>query len=68
MRAWYDIDPGSPLSGTEDIRQSAAAVQELVEAENRKGMPTNRIVLAGFSQGGVIAFHLGLRSEIVPRG
>ena len=63
MRAWYDIDPGSPLSGTEDIRQSAAAVQELVEAENRKGMPTNRIVLAGFSQGGVIAFHLGLRSE-----
>ena len=63
MRAWYAVAPGSPLSGTEDIRQSAAAVQTLVEDENRNGMPSNRIVLAGFSQGGVIAFHLGLRSE-----
>ena len=63
MRAWYDIDPGSPLSGTDDIRSSATAVQELVDIENRNGIPTNRIVLAGFSQGGVIALHLGLRAE-----
>ena len=63
MRAWYDIDPGSPLSGTDDIRSSATAVQELVEVENRNGIPTNRIVLAGFSQGGVVALHLGLRAE-----
>ena len=63
MRAWYDIDPGSPLSGTDEIRMSAAAVQELVDAENHKGIPTDRIVLAGFSQGGVVALHLGLRAE-----
>ena len=63
MRAWYDIDPGSPLSGTDEIRMSAAAVQELVDAENRNGIPTDRIVLAGFSQGGVVALHLGLRAE-----
>jgi len=63
MRAWYDIDPGSPLSGTDEIRMSAAAVQELVDVENHKGIPTDRIVLAGFSQGGVVALHLGLRAE-----
>lgn len=61
MRAWYDIDPGAPLSGEADIRASAAAVADLVERENGRGVSTDRIVLAGFSQGGVIALHLGLR-------
>lgn len=61
MRAWYDIDPRSPLSGSDHIRESAAAIERLVERENERGVPTGRIVLAGFSQGGVIALHLGLR-------
>lgn len=61
MRAWYDIDPRSPLSGTEDIRTSAAAIESLVAREVERGVPEKRIVLAGFSQGGVIALHLGLR-------
>jgi phospholipase/carboxylesterase len=61
MRAWYDIDPRSPLSGTDDIRASAAAVEALVARERSRGVPADRIVLAGFSQGGVIALHLGLR-------
>jgi phospholipase/carboxylesterase len=63
MRAWYDIDPGAPLSGEAEIRESAAAVQQLVEKENTRGIPTAAITLAGFSQGGVIALQLGLRSE-----
>jgi phospholipase/carboxylesterase len=42
---------------------SAAAVHELVDAENHNGIPNDRIVLAGFSQGGVVALHLGLRTE-----
>ena len=61
MRAWYDIDPGSPLSGDAEIRESAASIERLVARENQRGVPTHRIVLAGFSQGGVIALHLGLR-------
>ena len=63
MRAWYDIDPGAPLTGTEDIVESAARVQALVDRETERGIAAERITLAGFSQGGVIALQLGLRSE-----
>ena len=63
MRAWYDIDPRQPLAGTTDIRESADAVEDLVRDEEARGVPRSRIVLAGFSQGGVIALHLALRSE-----
>ncbi|MEM7077777.1 MAG: carboxylesterase [Pseudomonadota bacterium] len=60
MRGWYDIDPGAPLKGTEDIEASAASIATLIDAEVELGTPTERITLAGFSQGGVIAMHLGL--------
>lgn len=61
MRAWYDIDPRSPLSGTADIREAAEAVAGIVTEARQSGIDSRRIVLAGFSQGGVIALHLGLR-------
>ena len=60
MRGWYDIDPGAPLAGGEDIEASAAAIAKLIETEIDKGIPASQIALAGFSQGGVIALHLGL--------
>ena len=63
MRAWYDIDPGAPLAGEADIRESAALVDDLVGNEVAAGTLRSRITLAGFSQGGVIALHLGLRAE-----
>ena len=63
MRAWYDIDPRAPTSGTEDIARSAAQVQALVDAQAARGTPPERIVLAGFSQGGVIALHMGTRAS-----
>jgi phospholipase/carboxylesterase len=61
MRAWYDIDPRAPLSGDGDIRLSAGQIAELVDRERERGMSSRRVTLAGFSQGGVIALHLGLR-------
>jgi phospholipase/carboxylesterase len=63
MRAWYDIDPGAPLAGTNDIVESTAQIATLVDRERERGIASERITLAGFSQGGVIALQLGLRSE-----
>lgn len=64
MRAWYDIlNPaiGSPIEDRPGIEESAEMVAELIRCENDRGMKSARIVLAGFSQGGAIALHLGLR-------
>ncbi len=63
MRAWYDI-LGFDRHAREDaagIRASAAAVTELIDREVARGIATERIVLAGFSQGGAVALHTALR-------
>jgi phospholipase/carboxylesterase len=63
MRAWYDIT-GLSRGNPEDaagVRESEGVVRELVQAEMARGIGENRIVLAGFSQGGAIALHAGLR-------
>ncbi len=60
MRGWYDIDPGAPLAGTEDIEASAASIAAIIAAQVEAGTPASQIALAGFSQGGVIALQLGL--------
>jgi phospholipase/carboxylesterase len=63
MRAWYDIlgfDRGIPQD-TAGIRASAAEAAELISRENQRGIPTNRIVLGGFSQGGAISLFAGPR-------
>ncbi len=63
MRAWYDIksldfNSRADLTG---VLESASQVEALIQEQVDKGIPTNRIVLAGFSQGGVIALHLAPR-------
>jgi len=63
MRAWYDI-AGPDLSAGEDeagIRASAETAAALIEREVGRGVPAARVLLAGFSQGGAIALHAGLR-------
>lgn len=62
MRAWYDIFNlvGDPEDAA-GIRASAAVVTELLDSERARGPES--IVLAGFSQGGAIALHAGLRYE-----
>jgi phospholipase/carboxylesterase len=63
MRAWYDII-STDINRRADalgVRDSEATVQKLIHAELEKGIPASRIVLAGFSQGGAIALHTGVR-------
>ncbi|MBU6246196.1 MAG: alpha/beta hydrolase [Xanthomonadaceae bacterium] len=63
MRAWYDI-LGFDLTSRQDVagmRASIDAVEALIAREHERGVPSERIVLAGFSQGGAIALAAGLR-------
>ncbi len=63
MPAWYDIlSPDlAAQPDREGILRSTQAVTALLTHEEERGVPAGRIVLAGFSQGGAIALHLGLR-------
>lgn len=63
MRAWYDFVPHSETAGSNDIAESASQINAFLEREIEKGIPASKIVLAGFSQGGVIALQTGLRCE-----
>ena len=63
MRAWYDI-ADFDLHARQDetgMRASIAATEALIAHENARGVPDERIVLAGLSQGGAIALAAGLR-------
>jgi phospholipase/carboxylesterase len=62
MRAWYDIEflDGSRRADVAGIRASCRAVRGLIGRENERGIPTRNIVLAGFSQGGAVAYTAGL--------
>jgi len=62
MRAWYDITPDMRRQDEPGIRESARIVEGFLQREAAAGMPSDRIVLAGFSQGGAITLHVGLRS------
>lgn len=62
MRAWYDIysiDRDGPID-EDGIRESAATLRTLIEREHARGVPYEKIVIAGFSQGGAIASYTGL--------
>ncbi len=63
MRAWFDIT-SLDRSSAEDsagINASQAAIEQLIEREMARGVAAENIVLAGFSQGGAMALHTGLR-------
>jgi phospholipase/carboxylesterase len=63
MRAWYDIKVLS-IDSSEDadgIADSAVRIAEYVRQERTQGIAANRIVIAGFSQGGAMALHCALR-------
>src|SRR5450830_1382577 len=63
MRAWYDILV-SDLVRREDesgLRASQAQIEALIAREKARGIPANRIILAGFSQGCAMTLQTGLR-------
>ena len=65
MRAWYDIlslDRDGPQD-EEGIRASAEILRALIDRERIRGLPYERIAVAGFSQGGAIAMHTAIRFE-----
>lgn len=65
-RAWFDIldHNFSPHSiDLENFFESVGYLKELIADELKPGMPADRIVLAGFSQGGAVALHTGLMYE-----
>ena len=64
VRAWYDITTLGESSDREsmaDIVVSAELVERLIEREIERGIPSNNIVLMGFSQGAAMALHVGHR-------
>jgi phospholipase/carboxylesterase len=63
MPAWFDIASTDFETGLDEpgIGVSAAAIEALVARERERGLASNRILLAGFSQGGLIAAYVALR-------
>ena len=63
MRAWYDIGQGDIARVPDEagIRDSQAAIERLIARERSRGVADEKIMLAGFSQGGAIALQTGLR-------
>ena len=65
MRAWYDIfslNRGGPVDEA-GIKDSSAILEALIERETERGIDPDKIVVAGFSQGGAVALYTGLQCE-----
>ena len=63
MRAWYDVRALAGVRREDEagVRQSARQIEALIAREQQRGVAPGRLVLAGFSQGGAMALHVGLR-------
>lgn len=63
MRAWYDI-AGTDIASRQDetgVRESVAQLDALIAREADRGVPAERVILAGFSQGGAVVLAGGVR-------
>ncbi|MDF1795697.1 MAG: carboxylesterase [Coxiellaceae bacterium] len=63
MPAWYDIYDLDRLDNqdADGVQLSAVAITALIDMEINNGIANDHIILAGFSQGGAMALHTGLR-------
>jgi phospholipase/carboxylesterase len=65
MRGWYDLT-GLEIIKQEDregLTQASRIVEDLVQVEIKRGIPRERIIVGGFSQGGAVALHFGMRTQ-----
>lgn len=65
MRAWFDIYGGFDASDQEDtegVNESRNLISQLINMEKERGVPSGKIILAGFSQGCAMALHTALCS------
>lgn len=63
MRAWYDIislEPDSREIDEEGLVESMSVVRQFIAREAERGIPSERVFLAGFSQGGAVAYSTAL--------
>src|SRR3984885_2675492 len=63
MRAWYDLK-GLDRRAAEDVagfRDTDAQIRQLIAREGERGIAANRVVLAGFSQGGAVSLYTAPR-------
>jgi len=65
MRSWYDIRSfdSAGRADRDGVLQSSATLEGLIAREIERGIAANRIVIAGFSQGGAVAIHTALQTE-----
>ncbi|TNY22654.1 acyl-protein thioesterase 1 [Rhodotorula diobovata] len=68
MTSWFDIqqiDPRAGLKAEDDagMLASVRTVSQLVSAEVDAGIPSDRVLVGGFSQGAVVSYLAGLTSE-----
>ena len=63
MPGWYDIVSNDIVSGEDEqgIKKTSTAIEQMCAEQETLGISSNRIILAGFSQGGAIALYCGLR-------
>ncbi len=64
MRAWYDIYHLNMLQQEDAIglEHSRLQIEQYIQSEHESGIPYNKIILAGFSQGGALSLYTALRS------
>ena len=65
MPGWYDIK-GMNIEDKQDeigMAESKSLLDSLIEQQIEAGVPSNQIIIAGFSQGGAVAYHTALRSK-----
>lgn len=66
MRGWYDIASMdfANRADAQGLQQSQAQVEELIEREQQRGIAAERLLLAGFSQGGAVTLATGLARQV----